>query len=62
MARECKLRKSIPIEDQKRWKKMEVVKQEDQIFLKHKGEFNGYCHYCHKFGHKVADYTTKGKD
>ena len=41
---------------------MEVVKQEDQIFLRHKGKFYGYCHCCHKFGHKAADYRTKGKD
>ena len=36
MAIECKLRKSASVEAQKQWKKMEVVKQEDQIFLKHK--------------------------
>ena len=41
---------------------MEVVKQEDQSFLKHKGKLYGYCHCCHKFGHKVANYRTKGKD
>ena len=41
---------------------MEVVKQEDQIFLKHKRKFYGYCHYCHKFGHRDADCKTKGKD
>ena len=41
---------------------MEVVKQEDQIFLKHKGKFYGYYHCCHKFGHKVVDCRTKGKD
>ena len=29
MARECKLRKSVSVEAQKQWKKMEVVKQKD---------------------------------
>ena len=62
MAREFKLRESVLVEDQKQWKNMEVVKQEDQRFLKHKGKFYGYCHSCHKFGHKAADYRTKGKD
>ena len=38
------------------------MKQEDQIFLKHKGKFYGYCHCCHKFGHKAANCKTKGKD
>ena len=41
---------------------MEVVTKQDQRFLKHKGKFYGYCHCCHKFGHKVADCRTKGKD
>ena len=41
---------------------MEVVKQEDQIFLKDKGEFYGYCHCCHNFGHKAVECRTKGKD
>ena len=41
---------------------MEDVKQEDQRFLKHKGKFYGYCHFCHKFGRKDVDYKTKGKD
>ena len=41
---------------------MEVVKQEDQIFLKHKGKFYRYCHCFHKFGHKDVDYKTKGKE
>ena len=27
-----------------------------------KGKLYGYCHCCHKFGHKDADYRTKGKD
>ena len=40
---------------------MEFVKQEDQRFLKHKGKFYGYCHCCHKFGHKAVDCRTKGK-
>ena len=41
---------------------MEVRKQEDQRYIKHKGKFYGYCHCCHKFGHKDADYGTKEKD
>ena len=41
---------------------MEVVKQEDQIFLKHKVTFYGYYHCCHMFGHKDDDCRTKGKD
>ena len=42
---------------------MEVVKQEDQIFLKPKGKFfYGYHHCFHKFGHKDVDCRTKGKD
>ena len=61
MARECKLRKSVSVEAYKQWKKMEFVKQEDQRFLKHKGKFYGYCHCCHKFGHKAVDCRTKGK-
>ena len=40
---------------------MEAVKQEDQRFLNHKGKFHGYCHCCHKFGHKAVDCRTKGK-
>ena len=38
MARECKLRKSVLVEAQKQWNNMEVVKQEYQIFPKHKGK------------------------
>ena len=34
---------------------------EDQRLLKHKGIFYGYCHYCHKFGHKAINYRTKRK-
>ena len=59
---ECKLRKSVSVEAQKQWKKMKVVKQEDHRFLKHKGKFYGYCHCCHKFGHKAVDCRIKGKD
>ena len=65
MARECKLRKNAPLKVQKQrkgWKKIEVVKQKDQRFLKYKGKFFGYCHCCHKFGHKVVDCRIKGKD
>ena len=29
MSRECKIRKSVSVEAQKQWKKMEVVKKED---------------------------------
>ena len=37
-------------------------KQKDQIFSKYKKEFFGYCHCCHKFGHKALDCRTKGKN
>ena len=30
------------------------MKQKIQKFLKSEGSFYGYCHYCHKFGHKVV--------
>ena len=40
---------------------MEVVKQEDQTFLKHKWKFYGHCHCCHEFDHKAVDCGTKGK-
>ena len=61
MAIECKLRKSVSVEAQKQWKKMEVVKQEDQIFLKHKGKFYGYCHccQCNNFGHMDREFELK---
>ena len=60
MARECKLRKNVSIEAQKQWNKMEAGKHKDQIFLE--GKFYHYCYSYHKFGHKVADYKTKGKE
>ena len=60
MDRECKLRKNVLVEAQKQWKKMEVGKQKDQIFLK--GKFYGYCYFCHKFGHKATNCRTKGKE
>ena len=41
---------------------MEVVKQEDQSFTIYTGNFYGYCYCYHKFGHKDADYRTKGKE
>ena len=41
---------------------MEFLKQEDQRFLKNKGKLYGYYHCCHKFGHKVVDCRTRGKD
>ena len=37
-------------------------KQKDQRFSKYKKAFFGYCHCHHKFGHKVVDCKTKGKD
>ena len=65
MARECKLRNNAFVKvhkQRKGWKKMEVVKQKDQRFLKYKGKFFEYCHCCHKFGHKFVDCRIKGKD
>ena len=69
MARECKLISPIEnnaiVEVQKQrkgWKKKEVVKQKDQRFPKYKRTFYGYCHCCHKFGHKVVDCIIKRKD
>ena len=62
MVRECKIRKIVSVEAQKQWKKMEFVKQEDQRLPIYKGKFYGYCHCCHKFGHKDVDCRTKGKD
>ena len=59
MARECKLRENASIEGQeqkKEWKKMKY-----QRFLNHKGRFYWYCHYCHKFGHKVVGCRIKRK-
>ena len=64
MARECKIRKisSTKVHEQRKgWKRMEVVNHKSQIFLKYEGSFYGYCHYCHKFGHKVVDCRTKRK-
>ena len=61
MARECKLRKSVSVEVKKQWKKMEVVKKEDQRFPIYKGKLYGYCYCYHMFGHKAADCRTKGK-
>ena len=60
MARECKLRKNVLVEVHKQWKKMEVGKQKDQIFLK--GKFYGYSYCCHKFGYNATDCRTKGKE
>ena len=34
---------------------MAVRKHRDQRSLVDKEKFHGYFHYCHKFGHKVAD-------
>ena len=64
MAREYNLRKnsSIKVQEQrKEWKRMEVVNQKGQIFLKYEGIFYTYCHYCHKFDHKDVDCRTKRK-
>ena len=64
MPKEYKLRKNASVKVQKQrkgWKKMEVVKQKDQIFLKYKGNFFGYCHCCHRFGHKAIDCKINGK-
>ena len=41
---------------------MEDVKQKSQRSLKNEGSFNGYCYYCHKFGHKVVGCKIKRKD
>ena len=41
---------------------MEAVNQKSQIFLKYEGSFYGYCHFCHKFGHKVVECRIKRKD
>ena len=69
MARECKLisptEKKATIEvhkPRKGWEKKEVVKQKDQRFPKYKIWFYGYCHCCHKFGHKDVDCRIKRKD
>ena len=41
---------------------MAIRKQREQIPLVDKEKFHGYFHYCHKFGHKVADYRAMGED
>ena len=64
MAIECKIRKNSSIkfqEQRKGWKRMEAVNQKSQRFLKYEGSFYGYCHYCHKFGHKVVECRIKRK-
>ena len=38
------------------------MNRKSQIFLKYEGSFYGYCHYCHKFGHKAINCRTKIKD
>ena len=38
------------------------MKLKDQRFPKYKRTFYGYCHYCHKFGHKDVDCRIKRKD
>ena len=69
MARECKMispiekKATIEVKKQRKgWKKKEVMKQKDRRFPKYKRTFYGYCHYCHKFGHKVLDCRIKRKD
>ena len=37
------------------------MKQKDKNYPNIKETFYGYCHWCHKFGHKVVDCITKGK-
>ena len=41
---------------------MAVRKQRDQRHPVDKEKFHGYCHCCHKFGHKVADCIFKGEN
>ena len=55
MARNSKLKCDAPVEFQRQWKKMAVRKQRNQRPPVDKEKFHGYCHYCHNFGHKVAD-------
>ena len=62
MARNCKLKCDAPVEVQRQWKKMAVRKQRDQRHPVDKEKFHGYCHCCHKFGHKVADCIFKGEN
>ena len=37
------------------------MKQKGQRSLKNEGSFYGYCHCCHKFGHKVVGCRIKRK-
>ena len=41
---------------------MAVRKQRDQRPPMDKETFHGYFHYCHKFGHKVADCRVRGEN
>ena len=41
---------------------MEVRKQRDQGPPVDNEKFHGYCHYCHKFGHKVTNYRVRGEN
>ena len=41
---------------------MAVRKQRDQRPLVDKEKFHGYCHYYHKFGHKVVDCKVRGEN
>ena len=38
---------------------MAIRKQREQIPPVDKEKFHGYFHYCHNFGHKVADCRAK---
>ena len=44
----------------KGWNRMEAVK--GQRSLKNEGIFYDYCHYRHKFGHKVVECRIRRKD
>ena len=61
LARNYQLKCDAPIEVQRPWKKMVVRKQRDQRPPVDKEKFHGYCHYCHNFGHKVADCRVREK-
>ena len=41
---------------------MAVKKQRDQRPPVDKEKIHGYCHYCHKFGHKAADFRFRGEN
>ena len=41
---------------------MAVRKQRDQKTPRDKEKIHGYCHGCHKFGHKMDDFRVKGEN